>query len=198
VLTIAALFVLSDGPYADIPGVEMWDKERDARLYTGPHRVVAHPPCERWGRYWNGGPSAKVRRIKGDDEGCFTSALESVRKWGGVLEHPAASSAWEAFGLNAPPRVGGWVNADWLGGWTCWVDQEWYGHRAQKGTWLYAAGVQLPSLRWGKGSSVIKETPSPENRRRLQRTGVCQRLSKRQRTETPHEFRDLLLSIARS
>ena len=32
----------------------------------------------------------------------------------------------------APPRFGGWVNADWLGGWTCCVEQGHYGHRARK------------------------------------------------------------------
>jgi len=37
---------------------------------------------------------------------------------------------------------------------------------------------------------------SKEERRRAIRTGICQRLSKRQRTETPIPFRDLLLSIA--
>ena len=85
---IAALYVQRDGCYYGIPDVDPWDEERDARLYAGPHPVVAHPPCERWGRYWNGGPSARVPRKLGDDSGCFAAALASVRKWGGVLEHP--------------------------------------------------------------------------------------------------------------
>lgn len=53
---IAALFVERDGAYYGIGGVDPWDQERDARLYVGPHPVVAHPPCERWGRYWHGSP----------------------------------------------------------------------------------------------------------------------------------------------
>jgi hypothetical protein len=196
---IAALFVMPDGPYAGLPGVELWDEKRDARLYSGPHRVVAHPPCERWGRYWNGGPSARVRRVKGDDNGCFAAALAAVRQYGGVLEHPAASAAWDAFGLAKPPRAGGWINADFEGGWTCCVDQENYGHRAQKATWLYAVGTPLPSLKWGKGSSRIRLDygfHSAEERRRMTRTGICQRLSRRQRLETPIPFRNLLLEIA--
>lgn len=200
-LAVAALFVLPAGPYSRIADVDAWDEQRDARRYAGPLPVVAHPPCERWGRYWHGGPSARVRRVKGDDAGCFAAALAAVRKFGGVLEHPAASSAWEAFGLCAPPRAGGWVNADFEGGWTCCVDQGHYGHRAQKATWLYAAGVTLPLLKWGKSSNRIRlddRFHSAEERRRSIRTGICQRLSKRQRLETPEEFRDLLLSIARS
>jgi hypothetical protein len=196
---IAALFVMPDGPYAGLPGVELWDEKRDARLYSGPHRVVAHPPCERWGRYWYGGPSARVRRVKGDDNGCFAAALAAVRQYGGVLEHPAASAAWDAFGLAKPPRAGGWIKADFEGGWTCCVDQEHYGHRAQKATWLYAVGTPLPSLKWGKGSSRIRLDDgfhSAEERRRMTRTGICQRLSRRQRLETPIPFRNLLLEIA--
>jgi hypothetical protein len=30
---IAALYVRRDGPYWDLPGVDPWDEERDARLY---------------------------------------------------------------------------------------------------------------------------------------------------------------------
>ena len=198
-MDIAALFVLPDGPYAELPNVDVWDEARDARTYAGPYPVVAHPPCERWGRYWHGGPSARVRRVKGDDNGCFAAALSAVRTWGGVLEHPEASSAWDAFGLKKPPRFGGWVNADFLGGWTCCVDQGHYGHRAQKATWLYACGVSPPSLKWGKSKSTVKFDEgyhSAEERKRKIKTGICQRLSRRQRLETPIPFRNLLIEIA--
>jgi hypothetical protein len=198
---IAALFVLPTGPYAALPNVDPWSEDRDARTYAGPYPVVAHPPCERWGRYWSGGPSARVRRLKGDDGGCFVAALAAVRRWSGVLEHPAATSAWAHFGLQKPPRSGGWVRADQFGGWTCCVDQQYYGHRAQKATWLYAVGIPLPQLKWGKsprGIRIDEGFHSKEERRRKIRTGACQRLSKRQRTETPILFRDLLLGMVRA
>lgn len=202
-MPIAALYVLPDGPYAGLPDVDLWDEARDARKYQGPYPVIAHPPCERWGRYWSGGPSAKVRRLKGDDNGCFEAALKAVRTYGGVLEHPAASHAWTAFGLNKPPRSGGWVHAEDSNsfgycGWTCCVDQGHYGHLAQKATWLYACGIALPELVWGKSTSKVRLDDgyhSKEERRRAIRTGICQRLSKRQRTETPIAFRDLLISL---
>jgi hypothetical protein len=53
---IAALFVDGAGCYAGLPDVDVWDLARDARFYRGPHPVIAHPPCERWGRYWHGSP----------------------------------------------------------------------------------------------------------------------------------------------
>lgn len=129
---VAALFVATNGIYFDRADVDAWDVERDARKYAGPLPVVAHPPCQRWGRYWHGGPSAKLRRVKGDDDGCFASAFAAVRKWGGVLEHPEASHAWSAFGIAPPPRRGGWIRL--VTGWTCCVEQGHYGHRARKAT----------------------------------------------------------------
>lgn len=198
---IAALFVATEGVYFGLPDVDPWDEKRDARLYPGPHPVVAHPPCERWGRYWSGGPSAKVRRKKGDDGGCFAAALEAVRRWGGVLEHPEASAAWKAFGLNTPAKWGGWIVADFFGGWTCCVEQGHYGHRARKATWLYAHGIELPSLMWGHSgirARLDEGFHSAAERRRAVKTGMCQRLSRGQRLATPVPFRDMLLSMARS
>lgn len=202
---IAALYVERDGAYYGLPDVDPWDEARDARLYAGPHPVVAHPPCQRWGRYWNGGPSAKIKREKGDDGGCFAAALAAVRQFSGVLEHPEASAAWDAFGIAAPPRGGGWIRADWVSGydgWTCCVEQGAYGHRARKATWLYAHGVPLPSLKWGRADGDFIRLDdgfhSKEERARAVKTGACQRLSKRQRAATPPAFRDVLLDIARA
>ena len=196
---IAALYVQADGCYAGLPGVDPWPEARDARNYAGPWPVVAHPPCERWGRYWSGGPSYHGTKKLGDDGGCFAAALASVRQWGGVIEHPEASHAWPHHGLAKPPRAGGWVKADDLGGRTCCVAQGHYGHLAQKLTWLYVFGVDQPELIWGPCQKRIRLDQgfhSTEERKRLIKTGVCQRLSGRQRAATPLPFRDLLISIA--
>jgi hypothetical protein len=104
---IAALYVEPGGAYYGLPGVDPWDQARDARLYAGPWPVVAHPPCERWGRFWHGSPRNPHQFKLGDDGGCFALALAAVRRFGGVLEHPADSHAFKAFGLNVPPRSGG-------------------------------------------------------------------------------------------
>ncbi len=200
-VTVAALYVEEGGCYYGLEGVDPWPKSRDARKYPGPHRVVAHPPCERWGRYWSGGPSARVRRTLGDDDGCFEAAKLAVETYGGVLEHPEASHAFRAHGLLAPPWGGGWVAAGNGIGWVCCVAQGAYGHAARKATWLYAVDVELPSLDWSKPRSQIRLDEgfhSKEERRRATRTGICQRLSRRQRAATPEAFRDLMISMARS
>lgn len=196
---IAALYVLKDGPYIGLPDVAPWPESRDARTYPGPWPVVAHPPCARWGFFWWGGPTAKVRREMGDDGGCFAAAIAAVRKWGGVLEHPANSRAWVAFGLPRPPRGGGWIRA-LAGGWCTHVEQGQYGHEARKATWLYAVNTERPALKWGPGPEPTSWCSNLDlrNPRRPTRTGVVQLMSKRQCALTPIPFRDLLLFLARS
>jgi hypothetical protein len=206
-ITVAALFVERGGSYWGLEGVDPWDEARDARLYDGPHPVVAHPPCQRWGKMWFGQPlhvkRTGERKKLGDDGGCFKAALDAVRRFGGVLEHPERSKAWQHFGLNEPPREGGWISADWEGGWTCCVEQGRYGHYARKPTWLYVAHVELPSLDWGKGQP--RYDPAVVERMGLQRAKRLGEVGARgggtdssPRIGTPEPFRDLLLSIARS
>lgn len=195
---ITALFVMKNGPYFNISGIDPWDESRDAKLYCGPHPVIAHPPCERWGRYWSGGPSASVKRILGDDNGCFESALSSVRTYGGVVEHPEASHAFKRYDLPLPNWHGGWTPPDKYGGRSCCVSQGHYGHPARKMTWLYAILTYYPELIWGICESKMRLDEgfhSKEERRRAVRTGVCKRLSAKQRKKTPIEFRDLLISM---
>lgn len=202
--SIAALFVATRGVYFGLPEVDPWDEPRDARLYAGSDPVVAHPPCERWGRYWSGGPSAKVRRKLGDDGGCFASALAAVRRCGGVLEHPEASHAFAAHGLHVPLWRSGWLSAGDGYGHVCCVAQGHYGHRARKLTWLYAVGVELPAFDWS--------IPEPRSRldygfhsaaeRAAKRASVApavnaSRLHTRENLSTPIPFRDLLLRMAR-
>lgn len=199
-MKIAALYVIRNGSYADLDGVDLWDIERDARHYTGPYAVVAHPPCARWGRYWSGGPSSKQHLKLGDDGGCFAAALRAVNLYGGILEHPEGSHAWRAYHIATPPRQGGWIAAGlYHPGYTCCVEQGNYGHPARKATWLYVAHTSLPELRWGSSGQRLRLDDgfhSADERRRAIKTGLCQRLSHRQRAETPIDFRDLLIAIA--
>jgi hypothetical protein len=202
---VVALFVERGGVYWNLDGVDPWDEARDARKYAGPWPVVAHPPCQRWGRFYFGGPQwlkdGHPRKQLGDDNGCFASAIAAVRRWGGVLEHPADSRAWRIHGLADPPCGGGWVPAGDFVGWTCCVSQGNYGHRGDKRTWLYAVVPlhDLPELRWGKSDKrVLLAGLSKARRERDRRTGIVQALSKRQRAATPPEFRDVLISIARA
>lgn len=209
-LTIAALYVETGGCYFGLAGVDPYDERRDARAYMGPHPVVAHPPCQRWGKMWFGQPltvkQTGERKSKGDDGGCFKAALTDARKFGGVIEHPWGSHAWPHFGLTVPPRSGGWVKADEHGGWTCCVEQGRYGHYARKPTLLLVYGVDreaLPELDWGIGEprldpAVIERMGLKRAKRLGEVGGKGGGKDSAPRIGTPAPFRDLLIGIARS
>jgi len=202
---IAALYVDPVGCYSGLPDVDVWDEARDARKYAGPYPVVAHPPCQRWGRFWHGSTRKPHQYKLGDDGGCFAFALKAVRTWGGVLEHPCDSHAWKFFNLTPPERHKGWRPAsDYpYGGWTCYVEQGHYGHMSRKPTWLYAVGCDLPDLNWTRGEQRLHPTALAkygyEKARRIGITAMVGGKDKtRIRNATPMEFRNVLLSIARS
>jgi hypothetical protein len=190
---IAALYVEKNGCYFGMPDVDPWDKDRDARTYPGPWPVVAHPPCDRWCQMAPVNQARYGHRV-GDDGGCFASALASVRSWGGVLEHPALSLAWSAFDLPRP-SYGGWTRA-FCGGWVAHVDQRNYGHRATKGTWLYAYNCDLPSLQWGRGPAPEAWISADRPRAVLAAMGIAQ-LSKKEAKATPEKFRNILIGMAK-
>jgi len=190
---VAALFVQEGGCYFGLKGVDPWPESRDARGYDGPWPVVAHPPCQLWGSMaavnfarWGG-----EHNRPGNDGGTFASAVESVKKWGGVLEHPAATRAWAAHGLARPASVGWQMTFD---GWVCEVWQSAYGHRANKATWLLYHGKQPPfALRWQRPQGSHQVGFHDQRGKAANKPT----LSKREANATPIEFRDELLRLAR-
>lgn len=185
---VAALFVETGGVYYGLDYVDPWDETRDARQYAGPYPAVAHPPCRLWTnlarvnyKRWGG-----EHNRPGNDGGCFAAALAAVRQWGGVLEHPAFSWAWSAFGLPRPTGSG------WSGGpreWVCEVWQSAYGHRARKRTWLFYVGPRPPELRWSRPAGTHQVGWFDRSKPTL---------SKREASRTPLAFRDELLRLAAS
>lgn len=130
---IAALYVEPTGVYSGLDQVDPWSEARDARRYDGPWPVVAHPPCARWSR---------LRGMATQDTAdCGPRAVEQVRIWHGVLEHPAFSTLWAHCGLPDPG-----AGPDSYGGYTLHVEQSRWGHRAPKPTWLYIVGCARSDL----------------------------------------------------
>jgi len=147
-MTVAVLFARADSNYKAMAGCDVWDAERDARRWPGGAPVVAHPPCRAWGALRH---RAKPRE---DEKALAFFAVAQVRQFGGVLEHPAHSTLWPAAGLPQPGE------RDEFGGWTLPISQSWWGHRAEKATWLYIVGcapADLPPMPMvlGEASHVI-------------------------------------------
>lgn len=187
---VAALFINPRGHYCGRPDVDAWDESRDARLYDGPLPVVAHPPCGRWCRLAHLVESKFGYKV-GDDGGCFAAALRAVRRYGGVLEHPAFTLAWPRFGLPRPLR-GGWQRCV-DGSWVCEVAQVAYGHRARKSTWLYYVGVNPPAvLDWStpQATAVVGGCANRSNTK-------LPRVWADEASRTPELFADALIALAR-
>lgn len=151
-----ALYVEDSGPYPRILGSERcWTESRDARTYDLDFPVVVHPPCSRWGQM------ARVNLSRwgspmGEDGGLFAHALSTLRRCGGVLEHPSQSLAFETFGLGRPEH-GRWRQVSERE-WTCGVWQSAYGHVARKATWILYVGESAPAeMEWSKpeGSKTV-------------------------------------------
>jgi hypothetical protein len=197
---VAALYVDPRGPYPKMADVDAWDETRDARAYDGPRSVVAHPPCGPWGR---------LRHLyKGLELDCALLAVEQVRKFGGVLEHPAGSKLWDYYSLQKPH---GFLSdgshaqsaADAYGGYTIELSQCEWGHVARKRTWLYLVRVPRSALEappfpgrepthWlsgSRGKSSRTGNPVPTGIK------VC---SAAQRRRTPPLFAEYLVRLARS
>ena len=125
---VAALFVRADSVYKKMPGVDCYDISRDARQWAGGMPGVFHPPCRAWGQL------SHFAKPRPDEKALAPWAIEQIRKFGGVLEHPAKSKLWPELGLPAPGCV------DKFGGWTLGIHQHEFGHRAEKKTLLYIVG----------------------------------------------------------
>ena len=183
---VAVLFVRGDSIYKSLPGLDAWDADRDARKYQGPYPIVAHPPCRGWGCL------RAMSKHTSEEKECGPWAAAQVQKWGGVLEHPRGSSLWKAAAL---PRPG--HGRDQFGGFTLDVDQHWWGHRAQKRTWLYVCGCRpadLPPMpiTLTRAPCVITNTHGL----RAGMPGYRKEVTKREREATPPAFAAWLVSLA--
>ena len=191
-MTVAALYIdAARGPYAALPDVDAWGEDRDARLYAGPHPIVAHPPCGPWGRL-----SHLCTR---QDPALALRAVEQVRAFGGVLEHPAASRLWAACGLPAP-----WLDPPMFAGreWALEVEQCRWGHPARKLTWLLLVDVapaDLPPIPpWQEPTAVIDTTAKHKGQGLGKATGEARltHVPKSRRHLTPPDFARWLVAAA--
>jgi hypothetical protein len=132
---VAVLFARSDSNYKKMPICDVWDKERDARNWSGGCPVVAHPPCRAWGQL------RQFAKPEPGEKELAVLAVDLIRKNGGVLEHPKGSTLWLEKNL---PRPG---QRDEFGGFTFHIDQYWFGHKAKKETFLYMCGCRQAVLR---------------------------------------------------
>lgn len=183
--SVAVLFARADSIYKAIPGCDVYDIDRDARNFAGGVPVVAHPPCRAWGRL------RQFAKPRPDEKQLALWAVDQVRAFGGVLEHPVSSRLWREKPLPEPGEIDAW------GGWTLVVSQFWWGHKADKLTRLYICGIspdQLPPIpyRMGEASHVIASSKARQKQR------YRPEVTKREREATPHALAVWLVDVAQT
>lgn len=179
---IAVLFARADSIYKSMPECDVWDKERDALNWPGGSSVIAHPPCRLWGRL-----RVFANFVPGEKE-LAVWAVQQVRKWGGVLEHPHGSTLWDHCQLPPPGR------RDEFGGWTIPIPQFWLGHKAEKATWFYIVGCeadQTPAV-----PMIFREPEYVVQSRK--RVDYRPHIPKADRERTPFECCRWLIAIAKA
>ena len=179
---VAVLFARHDSVYKSIPGCDVWDIKRDARLWPGGSPVVVHPPCRAWGRL------RTFAKPRPDEKDLARWAVAQVRRWGGVLEHPAGSTLWAD--QNLPLHGEG---RDEHGGWTLAAPQKWWGHKAEKATWFYIVGCvpsEIPMLPLVLGDAlyVVQSRKRHDHRPHI---------TKAEREHTPEALARWLVELAR-
>lgn len=131
--------------------------------------MVAHPPCAQWSRLKG------LARRNESEAWLGVWCYELVRKWGGVLEHPAHSELWKYVGVR--PVV---------------VSARWFGHRAEKLTGFFFAGLRefpRPAFSFVPASRCVATT--------LRGVGRLPALDKREAAGTPREMAEWLVDAAR-
>lgn len=182
-MTVAVLFARADSVYKSICDCDVWDIERDARRWPGGASVVAHPPCRAWGQLRH------MAKPRDDEKDLALFAVDQVRRFGGVLEHPKNSTLWPVAGLPAVRSF------DEFGGWTLPIFQSWFGHRAEKATRLYIVGCRpkdIPGFDLGLGEA----SHTCGGSRRVLRPNRPE-ISKAEREHTPPALALWLVELAR-
>lgn len=113
---ISVLCAKKNSIYKTIPGVDVWDEDRDAYFFTGSNPVITHAPCAQWSRmkaFANDDPDQKELAYH---------CLKYVLRNGGIFEHPGGSSFFKEAGV---------TNNIYS------VDQVWWGFPARKRTYLF-------------------------------------------------------------
>lgn len=162
---ISVLCVNKKSIYKSIPGLDVWDAERDAYFFTGSNPVITHAPCAQWSRM-----KAFSNYNESEKELAYF-CLKKVLRNGGIFEHPAGSSFFKEVGITTNIYS---------------VDQSWWGFPAKKKTYLFfhkCKPLQFP---------IMQNIPSIRVGSRKGKKDA--EIPKSQRASTTREFADWMIN----
>ncbi len=175
---ITVLFCQEDSIYKSFPVCDVWDEKRNALNFNELIPIIAHPPCRKFSRMRGLSTAPEVEK-----ELAYFAA-HHIKKYGGILEHPAFSILWKEANLPNPGEI------DKFGGFTLVISQFWFGHKADKLTWLYIVGLKegdLPPIPFALGEPLFTCSLSHVER------PAKPEIPKRERSATPRKFAEWLI-----
>lgn len=171
---VAVLCCSRFSEYTRIEGTERFDIERDARSFPGQMPVVAHPPCAQWSN-----TCAHLAVADEPTKSLGPLCVAHVKRWGGVLEHPAHSRLWSFCELPQP----GQGDSHFF---CLEVCQSWWDAPLEKPTWLLFSGIHRRQISF----PITLRHPGCE-------LPIWNRLSRKARSHTPPNFAQWLVDVAR-
>jgi hypothetical protein len=167
-MSIAILCAAKNSIYKSLPGVDVYDHERDARTFCNSNPVICHPPCRSWSAFM----SHFAKPSKGERDLAYFCAEKTLIN-GGVLEHPAHSKFVNLFKSDKRFQINT-------------IYQEWFGYPIRKATWLLTpAGYRLPELPF-----ELKAQHRPGDQKHL-----FEQMSHYQRHATTEQFANWLIEL---
>ena len=159
------------------PSHDTWVEKRNARNYKGNDTIIAHPPCRLWGRL------AHMAKAPEEEKELAILSINLARSNGGIVEHPAHSKLWTLLKLPIGNETDEW------GGYTISINQHWFGHRAEKRTFLYICGIERKKLpKMPLNFNAIEYTIST--------SGNKKEVTKYERSATPIQLAKWLIETA--
>ncbi len=131
------LFVQKNSKYYNYDCFDCYDEQRNALTSQARVPLICHPPCRKFSRL----RAFSKAPLKEKQLAYF--ALDRVRMYGGILEHPKSSTLWKTGNFNLDGTV------DQYGGFLRTVNLSDFGFPAKKPTNLYFVGLrpgELPSI----------------------------------------------------
>lgn len=184
---IPVLFARKNSIYKQL-GCDVWDKGRDARNWKGGAPGIYHPPCGQWGNM------AQFANVS-EEKQLAIQAVNLIRQYGGVLEHPATSKLWNYMGLPMPGQI------DQYGGYSICINQSWFGHKAEKRTLLYIVGVDqqnLPEIpiSFDRIDYCVRYSRRQWKLRKEKGIKSVKEITKQEREHTPEALAKWLMAVA--
>ena len=165
---ISVLCAAKKSVYHKIPGLDVYDVNRDCRSYEGDLPVIAHPPCRGWSAFMS-----HFSKASDDEKNLAYFCLDKIRQNGGVLEHPMHSNFVKQFIDNPDFKVET-------------VYQSWFGYPVEKKTWLLMPKhYRMPELPFNLESPFI---PGEQKK-------AFENMSHFQRHETNLQFANYLIDL---